>query len=64
MLSSRKSTAPAVFVAAAIATALASSGSAWSQNSGSGLGLEEITVNASKVEENLMQVPLAVTALS
>ncbi|MCU0760924.1 MAG: TonB-dependent receptor plug domain-containing protein, partial [Steroidobacteraceae bacterium] len=64
MRSTRNSTAPAVLVAAAIATVLASSGSAWAQNSEAGLGLEEIVVTARKVEENLMEVPLAITTFS
>ncbi|MCP5340019.1 MAG: TonB-dependent receptor [Sinobacteraceae bacterium] len=60
-----KSAAPAVSVAAAVATALIGSGYAVAQdNSDASLGLEEITVTARKVEENLMEVPLAITAFS
>ncbi|MCP5471824.1 MAG: hypothetical protein H7A18_07050 [Sinobacteraceae bacterium] len=48
-----KSAAPAVSVAAAVATALIGSGYAVAQdNSDASLGLEEITVTARKVEEN------------
>jgi len=64
MPSSRHSAAPAVFVAAAIATALASSGQVFAQKNESGLALEEVTVTARKVEENLMEVPLAITTFS
>ena len=47
MRSSRKSTAPAVFIGAAVVAALAGSAPAWSQQGAeSSLGLEEITVTA------------------
>ena len=65
MRSSRKSTAPAVFIGAAVVAALAGSAPAWSQQGAeSSLGLEEITVTARKVEERLQDVPLAIQVLS
>jgi iron complex outermembrane recepter protein len=63
----RHSRKPASAVAAAIAaTIVVSSGPALAQGqaAASDLGLEEIVVTARKVEENLMEVPLAITAFS
>lgn len=52
--------------AAALAVTLVGSGSSLAQNrpAAESLELEEVTVTARKVEENLMTVPLAVTAFS
>ncbi len=54
-------------VAAILSASLVTSGSALAQNKAGqpgNLGLEEITVTARKVEENLMTAPLAITAFS
>jgi iron complex outermembrane recepter protein len=52
--------------AGALAVSLVTSGASLAQGSSapSGLELEEVTVTARKVEENLMTVPLAITAFS
>ena len=53
--------------ATVLAVTLVASGSAVAQDKAAAentLGLEEITVTARKVEENLMEVPLAITAFS
>ena len=51
--------------AAVLAATLVASGSSVAQDkSASDLGLEEIVVTARKVEENLMEVPLAITSFS
>jgi iron complex outermembrane receptor protein len=65
MRSSLRSFAPTLTVAGAVAASLAASAPSWAQGStDSSLGLEEITVTARKVEENLMEIPLAVTTFS
>lgn len=52
-------------LASAIAASLALSGPVWSQTSGdSGMELEEVVVTARKREENLQDIPVAITAIS
>jgi len=54
-------------ISCAVATALAIPGAGFAQGSKEAadtIGLEEITITARKVEENLMSVPIAITAFS
>lgn len=52
-------------LATAIAASLALSGPAWAQSSGDGgMELEEVVVTARKREENLQDIPVAITAIS
>jgi iron complex outermembrane recepter protein len=64
MRSPRSSSITAVYFA--VAAALAGSGPAWAQssNASDSLALEEVVVTARKVEENIMEAPLAITAFS
>ncbi len=48
----------------ALVAALPAAGPLFAQDEGDGLKLEEVTVTARKVEENLMTVPMAITAIT